>query len=315
MSSKNSALQWLYHCSFERDYARHSLRRRKLQVSEGGAAETLAYFDSGPPRRRNGEPILLLHGFGGDKRNWLRMAKRLSRRHRLVAVDLAGHGESSDAADGNYSFERQAQRARAVAASLGGGLASYHVLGHSMGGAVAIKLATLYPEQVLSVGLIASAGARGQHTDDVLGYLHRKTDAVNPLIVSARWSGGGRLRFVTHPRWHLRLVARLFDRAMTDEALHREGHFKGIFDYLENLETTQPLTCADLDRDRPTFYLYGAEDRVLRPYWAECFASGAPDVWKIKRLGGVGHTPILERPKQTAELYLEFLHGLAGRPA
>jgi hypothetical protein len=54
--------------------------------------ETWHYLDGGPG---NGEVVLLLHGFGGDKDNWTRFARYLTDRYRVVAVDLPGFGESA----------------------------------------------------------------------------------------------------------------------------------------------------------------------------------------------------------------------------
>ena len=301
----------LYDWYLERGLAKRS---GELQLTCGSESETLAYFDSGPPRRGTGEPILLLHGFTGDKRSWRGMVGRLAKHHRLVAPDLAGHGKSSDAADGDYTFKPQAERARQLVKSLAPKIDGYHVLGHSMGGAVAIELASLYPAEVLSVGLIAAAGAKDQHTDTVMNYLHGKTRPgveLNPLIVSEAWRGGERLRFVTNEPWLLKLVAWAFDDVMTDEALPRKNLYLRIFDDIKELETKDPLICDDLKPARPTFYLYGAEDRVLRPYWASCFSSSSPDSWVLERVPGVGHSPNVEWAKGTARAYLKFLHGRA----
>lgn len=302
----------LYDWFFERG----SLASRRLQLPCGSAEETLAYFDSGPPPVATGDPILLLHGFTGDKRNWLGMVRTLAKHHRLVAPDLAGHGKSSDAADGDYTFKRQAQRARCLIESLEPRIDKYHVLGHSMGGAVAIELASLSPGEVLSLGLIAAAGAKDQHTDEVKDYLHGKIKPgveVNPLIVSEEWSGGEKLRFVTNERWLLKLAARACNDVLTDEALPKKDLFLRIFEDLKELETREPLTCADLDPSRPTFFLYGARDRVLRPYWASCFSNSPPDSWVQERVPGVGHSPIIERPRRTARAYLMFLQDRSSR--
>ena len=303
----------LYDCYFERVFAKKKIG--ELQLTRGSESETLEYYDSGPPRRGAGEPILLLHGFGGDKRNWRNMVGKLARHHRVVAPDLAGHGKSSDAAAASdYTFEAQAERARRLIEALEPRIDSYHVLGHSMGGAVAIELAALDESKVLSLGLIAAAGAKCQHTDEVMDYLHRKTrpdEEINPLIVSEAWSGGDRLRFVTKKPWRLKIIAWLFDGVMTKEALPRKKHYERIFFVLKELETKSPLTCDDLAPTLPTFYLYGEEDRVLEPYWASCFTSSSPDSWVRKAVPGVGHSPNVEWAKKTAHAYLEFLRGPA----
>ena len=98
---------------------------------------------------------MLLHGFGGDLNNWLFNTDRLAERRRVYALDLPGHGESSkDVGAGDLD---------AFAETLGGfldavGAARAHLVGHSMGGAVALAYALDHPDRVASLTLVAAAG-------------------------------------------------------------------------------------------------------------------------------------------------------------
>jgi esterase len=88
-----------------------------------------------------GSPVVLLHGLFGAGRNWGAIQKRLAQRHRVLAPDLRNHGESEHAARMDY-----AAMAGDVAELIAGrGLASAAVLGHSMGGKVAMALALGHP--------------------------------------------------------------------------------------------------------------------------------------------------------------------------
>jgi esterase len=100
---------------------------------------TLAYHDTGA-----GDPLVILHGLFGSKRNWASVARRLGGQHRVLAVDLRNHGESPW--DDRHDYPALADDvARVIEAVLGRPAA---VLGHSMGGKAAMILALSRPELV-----------------------------------------------------------------------------------------------------------------------------------------------------------------------
>lgn len=101
------------------------------------------------------KPIVFLHGFGGNHSAWNPMIAHFSRSHHVLAYDLPGHGGSLD-------FPDAGPVKRAVAAVLDDlkdrGHAEFHLVGHSMGGAVAALIALGQPDQVLSLTLFAPGG-------------------------------------------------------------------------------------------------------------------------------------------------------------
>ena len=102
-----------------------------------------------------GPALLLIHGLGASTFTFRRILPDLARRFRVVAVDLKGFGFSERPAAGDYSLSAQAALVRQVMDQLGVEKAS--VLGHSMGGAVAMRLALAYPERVERLILASSA--------------------------------------------------------------------------------------------------------------------------------------------------------------
>ena len=271
-----------------------------------GPNERIAYSDSEAARSRNGAgaPILLLHGFTADEKCWRGMFRSLGKRHRVVALDFAGHGESSKAADGNYSRVSQAQRAHQLATELD--LGPCHVLGHSMGGAVAATLAIAHPEKVLSLGLISPAGLREPHTSE---FNSREASGVNPLIVSGDWTANDKIRYVTNGPWWLYFYARFLSGSQTRREREHASHYSKIF---VQLSRDEPLAASELQGIRqPTFLLWGEGDRVLDPARSEEFASNIPRI-QVEKWKGIGHTPILEASKETAKVYLAFLESLPG---
>ena len=117
----------------------------------------IAFHDRAPDGAA-GLPLLLLHGFGGDKDNWLFNIDALAATRRVIAPDLPGHGDSTlDFGAGDLAALAGAVRGLMDAL----GIARAHLAGHSLGAAVAAKLAALAPERVASLVLIAPAGFGG----------------------------------------------------------------------------------------------------------------------------------------------------------
>lgn len=112
----------------------------------------VAYRDVG---KGDGKPLLFVHGFGGDKDNWLFNAGAAAGARRVIAVDLPGHGESTRAVE---TADLTSLAGCLIDVLDGMGCEAAHVVGHSMGGAVALKLAALAPGRVASLALAAPAG-------------------------------------------------------------------------------------------------------------------------------------------------------------
>ncbi len=104
-----------------------------------------------------GSPLVLIHGFGVSGHVWQRVLPYLTKKHRVYIVDLPGYGRST------YKETRAPWRLRDMAPLLAAWLeqlrlTSVHLIGHSMGGAIAIHLAAHAPELVKSLTLIDAAG-------------------------------------------------------------------------------------------------------------------------------------------------------------
>ncbi len=102
-----------------------------------------------------GDPVVLVHGFGGDKNSWLFVQQPLSETHTVHALDLPGHGQSGkDVGDG--SLDTLAGVVLGLLDAVGAQRA--HLVGHSLGGAVAAAVAAQTPDRVASLTLLAPAG-------------------------------------------------------------------------------------------------------------------------------------------------------------
>jgi pimeloyl-ACP methyl ester carboxylesterase len=108
----------------------------------------LAQRDFGGPDE--GEPVVVLHGLLGSSRNWMGAAKRMAERHRVIALDLRNHGDSPHHPLMNYAAMAADVRAWAQARQI----PRMRLIGHSMGGKVAMRLAVDAPQLV--AGLVVA---------------------------------------------------------------------------------------------------------------------------------------------------------------
>jgi pyruvate dehydrogenase E2 component (dihydrolipoamide acetyltransferase) len=121
---------------------------RRIETPAG----PMQYLEAGPA---DAEAVVFIHGFGGDLNSWLFVQPDLAARFRTIALDLPGHGGSTKSVGGGDMKTLTA----AVAALLDAlDVRAAHLVGHSMGGAIALELAESAPGRVRSVTLISPAG-------------------------------------------------------------------------------------------------------------------------------------------------------------
>ena len=107
------------------------------------------------PEEPSGDPVVLVHGYGGDKNSWLFLQQPLAEDRIVHALDLPGHGASSkDVGDGSLST--LTETALGFLDALG--IERAHLVGHSLGGAVVAAVARAAPGRVASLTLLAPAG-------------------------------------------------------------------------------------------------------------------------------------------------------------
>jgi pyruvate dehydrogenase E2 component (dihydrolipoamide acetyltransferase) len=232
---------------------------------------------------QDGEVVLLVHGYGGDRNSWLFLQEPLAARHRVYALDLPGHGTSSkDVGDG--SVETLADTVLGVLDAIGAERA--HLVGHSLGGAVALAATARDPRRVSSLTLIAPSGFG---TEVNVGYLRGFADA--------------------HTRRELKpVVGDLFsdDSLVTRQLVDDLLAYKRL-DGVDAALHTLLGTLLDGDTQRagsaaavaaiggavPVTVVWGSADRVIPSGQAESVTGAARHV-----LDGAGHMPHMERPAE-----------------
>jgi pimeloyl-ACP methyl ester carboxylesterase len=264
---------------------------------EGGQ---LYVTDEGP---RVAPAIVLIHGFGGSVRWWDLLVPGLAERHRVIRVDLLGHGRSAKPAGGGYGIAEQGRRVGEALDLLGVGEAL--VVGHSTGGSVATSLAEQRRDLVTALALVNSGP---------------RIEAVVPQGPAGRLL---EIPVVGHLLWRVRtdtLIRRAAATAVTrdvplpeaiiDDARGMTYHaFTATSQAAEDYLRQRPLPDRLAALGTPLLVIFGAEDRR----WLSSSAAGyrAVPSARIEMLTGVGHSPPLEEPVRTAELLLSFA---AARP-
>ncbi len=245
-----------------------------------------------------GDVILLLHGFGANKDNWTRISKHFTPHYRVIAPDLPGFGESSRQSDANYTIAAQADRVNAFVRALG--IKRFHLGGSSMGGNIAGVYAAQHPENVISLWLLAPGGVASADPSE----MKKELDAgkSNPLVVESVEDYNRLLDFVFVKKPFIPgpMLNQLAKDAIRNRPLNQK-----IFKQISVAGKTTDLESALNGSVVPTLIVWGANDRVLHYSGAKILESVMPQA-QVAIMEGVGHLPMIEKPEETAEIYLSF---------
>lgn len=270
-------------------------RRRagvELKVIEAAGWKT-PYLEGG-----SGETVLLIHGFGGDKDNFTRFAKSFTGMYRVISPDLPGFGENERKPGESYSYSSQLPRLVAFLDALK--IRRFHVAGNSMGGHLAGLIAHALPDRVISATLIDNAGF---HEPNMSEREKLMRQGVNALLV-ADAADFDRLMgfiFVKKPFVPGPLKQYFATRAVQNRAFN-EKIFADIAPerYLleERFGGVRP----------PVLVIWGDTDRVIDVSATQVMKKIKPEI-QLEVMKAMGHSPMLERPEETAQLMLKFIAG------
>ena len=263
----------------------------------------LSYVDSG-----SGPAVLFIHGILGSQRQWAHLVDAMDDDHRLVVPDLFGHGESAKPL-GDYSLSAHAATMRDLLDHLG--IERVTLVGHSLGGGIAMQFFYLFPERVERIVLVSSGGL-GREVNlvlrsatlpgaaQVLGLVASrrvlgKVEALGRGASRTGWKPGADLGAI----WHG--FSSLGDResrhaflATTRAVIDIGGQSISAHDHLEG---SLPV---------PTLIVWGTRDRMIPVAHARSVEQALPDC-QVELFEGAGHFPHLEDPDRFARLLREFV--------
>ncbi|PYM67277.1 MAG: acetoin dehydrogenase dihydrolipoyllysine-residue acetyltransferase subunit [Candidatus Rokuibacteriota bacterium] len=239
-----------------------------------------------------GPTVLLIHGFGGDLDNWLFNIDALAEAGTVVALDLPGHGQSERRLPGT------------TLADLAGFVTHFmdtlrveqaHLVGHSMGGAIAAQMACEHPGRVESVALVASAGLGDEiNTGYTEGFVSAQSRRELKPIVEQLFADPD-----------------LVTRQLLDDLL-RYKRLDGVTELLGALGGR--LFAHGTQREQPgrrlptgtrVLAVWGAEDRII----PAGHARNAPASARVAVLEGAGHMVQMEKPRQVNSLLQQHVAG------
>lgn len=263
----------------------------------------LSYLDSG-----DGDVVLFIHGILGSQRNWSHLVDRIDDTQRVIVPDLFGHGESAKPM-GDYSLSSHAATLRDLLDRLE--VDQVTLVGHSLGGGIAMQFFYLFPERVSRLVLVSSGG------------LGRE---VSPLLRVATLPGAQTVLGLVASRWmtdRLRTLGETASRVGWKPGADVAATWRG-FTSLADLESRRAFlatTRAVVDvrgqtvsaHDRlndveppPTLVVWGSRDRII-PAWHALKAQESVPGIRVELFEGAGHYPHLDDPERFADLLREFV--------
>lgn len=266
-------------------------------VPESVFGGRMALYRAGPSSAT--EAVVLVHGMGkAAARDWAHVIPALAKRYAVYAVDLPGFGYS-DKGNHHYSPDNMA---RALDAVLTSRIARpFTIIGHSMGGTVALAYAGLYPRRVGRLVLV-----------DVAGVLHRsvyaeflgRVAAQRALGLDSPWyESVVRAIQLRAENWPIRGELVLERAGVRQRVLRGDPNAIAAFAMVEHDFTESLRTIA-----APTLIIWGAEDTIAPLRTGQALAAAIPRA-RLTVIEGAGHAPQVQFPDRFNPLLIDELDG------
>jgi pimeloyl-ACP methyl ester carboxylesterase len=250
-----------------------------------------------------GPPVILIHGLSGCWQNWLENIPHLARRHRVIAVDLPGFGES-ELPNEEISIPGYGRFVDAFLTDVG--IERAALVGNSMGGFIAAETALAHPSRVEKLVLVSAAGL-ARVGNRQLYALERAARLAHPLaaVFLAR-----RQHIVRRPRLRKRMLFGIVrhPELIAPELAYEVASGAGKPGFMNALNA---IAAYDF-RDRlpeitvPTLIVWGRDDRIVPVAGAYEYQELIPIARRVI-FEDTGHMPMLERPGRFNQLVEEFL--------
>jgi pimeloyl-ACP methyl ester carboxylesterase len=261
-------------------------------------------------RAGSGPALLLLHGIGNNCQTWNGVLDRLAETHTVIAPDLLGHGDS-DKPRGDYSIAAYANGMRDLLSVLD--IERATVVGHSLGGGIALQFAYQFPERCERLALVGSGGLG----PELSAGLRAATLPGAELVLTALTgvSGPMRLGFQALERFgQLTGLGRLRDLAEAGDALLALKDVEARRAFLRTLRGVadargQAVTALDrlyLANAIPMLVIWGSRDPIVPAQHAEAVHTLVPTA-RVEVFPRAGHWPHLDEPVRFCDVLLDFV--------
>ncbi|MDX6627179.1 MAG: hypothetical protein QOE56_2168 [Solirubrobacterales bacterium] len=256
----------------------------------------------------SGPNLVLIHGMINSSRHWEAVARRLADSHRVIAPDLIGHGEAATPR-GDYSLGAHAASIRDLLTTIGVERAT--IVGHSLGGGVAMQFFYQFPQRTERLALISSGGL-GHEVSPLLrgaalpGSAALLRLATRPRLVGALAASGARLRARGNATGvYLQAVARALG------PLQEKGSRQAFLETLRAVIDVHGQRVSARDRlyllgEMPTLIAWGERDRTI-PIAHGLEAQHAIPNCRFEALAKAAHFPNLEDPEGLAAVLRDWI--------
>src|SRR5215210_713755 len=272
----------------------------RLVDTSGGRLQVMEQGNGG------GSPVVLIHCYTCSLRWWDELTPLLGRDHRVIRVDLLGHG-GSDKPSAGYSIDEQASNLAEALAKLG--VSGATVVGHSLGGSVATALAERSPQLATRVVIIDQAPDDGYEHESLtqkMGYWPVIGQAESRLVqIAPKSTVRDQYEDVFAPGYSLASGFANPEQPVDDLRAMTYTAFKDTNDAEQDFVDEAPLDERLASNQIPLLAIFGAEDQIYN-------AQNALDRYRqvpgsqTHLIPGAGHSPNVEKPDLVAPLILAF---------
>jgi pimeloyl-ACP methyl ester carboxylesterase len=249
------------------------------------------------------EPIVFVHGLGGQWQNWLENMPRAARERRVIALDLPGFGLTPMPRD-KITIPGYGRCVDALCDELS--LGRVDMVGNSMGGYVAAEVAIQFPERIDQLILVSAAGITSA------SIAHGPILTMGRVATAVATYGAARHREIASRPISRHLALALVARypSLLKPDLAYEGFFKGTgkpgFDDALRASLEYDFRDRLPEIRQPTLIVWGEKDSIIPVRDAHEFERLIPDSRKLV-MRDTGHIPMAERPRTFNDVMMDFL--------
>jgi pimeloyl-ACP methyl ester carboxylesterase len=255
-----------------------------------------------------GPVVVLIHGITGRSDQWEPAIDHLAADHTVLAPDLLGHGESAKPR-GDYSLGAYASAVRDIMVALGHDRAT--IVGHSLGGGIAMQFAYQFPERIERLVLVDSGGLGREVHPMLRAATLPGSELVLPLLTHATLLAGG--ASIGRGLGRLGLQAGI-DMAEISRGFASLGNTEARHAFIQTMRAVldpggQRVSALDrlyLTEDLPSLLVWGSNDPVIPVDHGRAAHELMPGS-RFELLDGVGHFPQLEAPYEFGRLLADFV--------
>ena len=289
---------WLIDCLMQAAYCLARCWFRAWRITQQVGDIRWCYLEAG---NKDKPTMLLIHGFGVDKYNWLPYVPQLANDFHIIVPDLPGFGETAlGASVTDFTIDEQLERLERFVEALG--IKSFHIAGNSMGGLISGLYSAAHPEAVKSLVLMDSVGLDCEQ--DKTSFLFTAFDQGEFKLVPKNVEEAQNLLNNVGAK-PMKVPTFILSYILRKQEQHRqqlEAIFTLVIDYQRNTLLAKSLAQLTM----PVLVMWGKEDKLLN-------VAGGENAMKylvngtLALLDDVGHAPMAESPKVAAKHHKQFI--------